>query len=731
MAIEEEEAYCTLVMTDNYLPGAAVLAHSLRDSGTTKKLAVLVTLQSLRADTIEELRSLYDYVIPVDRIPNPNPANLYLIDRGDLLYAFTKINLWRLTQFKKVVYVDADIVALRAPDELFETRELFAAAADIGWPDFFNSGLMVLKPDMGTYWALQTLAASGDSFDGADQGLLNQYFEHKNWKRLPFTYNCTPSASYQYEPAYRYHKSSISMIHFIGQSKPWQKGRVTSQKGSGAYKELVNRWWAVYDLYYKLPAYGVQGGPRSNVVKSHVTGEETSNDYGYSSASQAGPLHTAPPMEPPSITVEAPPSDPPDYAEQVVHEHIEPTPTLEQRRFSAPYNEWDATRAPPPGESRPEAVNFPTQSYEFNADPTPYQAPQSYPDPPKDMWFEVPKEKPLPPATKPKAIFPWEERPVAKPTRVFVEDALLAPAATTDDDPGLSRSTTNDKDSEAATPATPTIKINDELPQTMAPQTRNAWDDVAGIDTYVRELNKWQRLRGKLQVLSHDNISQSPASEVTNPMENKVLSPTDEITEITGSALPSRERRESLILTKFPSAEERPSLPVTPAPIKRTSFWGAERNEEGQLPTAEGVPDQADWDPNAQLEALRKTSLALKPESLAIHAKNVPRRDMPRSSVDVNIPSGGSSPNQVPKVEHHVRFQGIVEEQIDGKAGEASRGWGAERSTGRTGQGEVRGEEIGMGESAKGKEGTTTAGGVRFGNVAFEGVGDRTKEEVA
>lgn len=43
-------------MSDSYLPGAAVLAHSLRDAGTTKKLAVLVTLETLRGETIEKLK---------------------------------------------------------------------------------------------------------------------------------------------------------------------------------------------------------------------------------------------------------------------------------------------------------------------------------------------------------------------------------------------------------------------------------------------------------------------------------------------------------------------------------------------------------------------------------------------------------------------------------------------------------------------------------------------------
>lgn len=120
--------------------------------------------------------------------------------RPDLQLTFTKIHLWRFTQFRKIVYVDADVVALRAPDELFDIQEDFAAAPDVGFPSIFNTGVMVLSPDSGTYAALRNMANVGDSFDGADQGLLNQYFEYKKWKLLSFTYNCTPNASYQYEP---------------------------------------------------------------------------------------------------------------------------------------------------------------------------------------------------------------------------------------------------------------------------------------------------------------------------------------------------------------------------------------------------------------------------------------------------------------------------------------------------------------------------------------------------
>lgn len=181
------------------------------------------------------------------RIRNDHPANLYLMNRGDLHSAFTKINLWRQLQFSKVVYIDADIVALRAPDELFDVPHAFAAAPDIGWPDIFNSGVMVLTPNLTDYYALTAMADKGVSFDGADQGLLNMHFKNEYY-RLSFSYNVTPSAHYQYVPAYRHFRSTINLVHFIGPHKPWFAGR--GAEGQSPSDEMTNKWWSVYDRHY-------------------------------------------------------------------------------------------------------------------------------------------------------------------------------------------------------------------------------------------------------------------------------------------------------------------------------------------------------------------------------------------------------------------------------------------------------------------------------------------------
>ncbi|KAM0121894.1 glycogenin glucosyltransferase [Aspergillus fumigatus] len=248
MVPDGSSVYCTLLLSDNYLPGAVVLAHSLRDNGTKAKLVALYTPDTLQYATIKELQTVYDEIIPVQTATNRTPANLWLMDRPDLIATFTKIELWRQTQFRKIVYIDCDVVAVRAPDELLTLEEDFAAAPDVGWPDIFNSGVMVLRPNLQDYYALKALAERGISFDGADQGLLNMHF--RNWHRLSFTYNCTPSANYQYIPAYKHFQSTISLIHFIGAQKPWNLPRQVLPVDS-PYNQLLGRWWAIYDRHYR------------------------------------------------------------------------------------------------------------------------------------------------------------------------------------------------------------------------------------------------------------------------------------------------------------------------------------------------------------------------------------------------------------------------------------------------------------------------------------------------
>jgi len=119
----ENCAYCTLVMIgDEYIPGALVLAYSLRLVGTKAKLVVMVT-PDVSADGKKRLACLFDDVIDVDYIECKSHQKRW--KRFEGMYdwidkSFTKFNMLNLTQYDKVIQLDADMIALKNPDELFQ-----------------------------------------------------------------------------------------------------------------------------------------------------------------------------------------------------------------------------------------------------------------------------------------------------------------------------------------------------------------------------------------------------------------------------------------------------------------------------------------------------------------------------------------------------------------------------------------------------------------------------------
>ncbi|KAI9183323.1 glycogenin glucosyltransferase [Blastocladiella emersonii ATCC 22665] len=248
-------AYATLVTSDSYVVGASVLAQSLRASGTPHRLVVL-HWPELTPESVDLLRATFDDVVPIAPLRSTDHANLQLLGRPELDVTYSKLHVWNLVQFAKIVFIDADAFVLTNVDELFDRDEL-SAAPDCGWPDTFNSGVFVLQPNKETFDRLVAFAASHGSWDGGDQGLLNDFFSDWNTapgRRLPFTYNVTPSAAYTSSPAFQRFENDIKVVHFAGSDKPWTYARNTdgSAIGKGAAAtgstllQLVNRWWAVY-----------------------------------------------------------------------------------------------------------------------------------------------------------------------------------------------------------------------------------------------------------------------------------------------------------------------------------------------------------------------------------------------------------------------------------------------------------------------------------------------------
>lgn len=250
-------------------------------------------------------------------------------------------------------------------------------------------------------------------------------------------------------------------------------------------------------------------------------------------------------------------------------------------------------------------MNFPQMHYEMSSDYAPFVPPQRYPSPPRNMWYEVPKEKPAPHTEKPRPIFPWESQQ-PKPTRVFADEVIPtepepAPSMTEASTVATSGEKRPSLDSLATLaetlstdtsgrdePPTPTIKVMPSDP--WASFTRvNAWDDDPAIEKYVDAMPLYRRHRSQGSIA--DQAKPGPTAEVDSVARSQK-----------DTSAGAEWRRRGSKLTDFPTAVDRPSLPVTPAPIRRPKFWGAanpgpgdEDEEDDSLPAADGVPRQSEW----------------------------------------------------------------------------------------------------------------------------------------
>lgn len=243
------EAYATVLhSSDTYLCGAIVLAQSIRRSGSTRDL-VLLHDHTVSRPALRALSAAGWIPRRIKRIRNPRAA------RGSYNeYNYSKFRLWQLLDYDRVVFVDADVLVLRGLDALFGFPQLAAAGND-AW--LFNSGVMVIEPSACTFEALLRGRRAIRSYNGGDQGFLNEVFVW--WHRLPrrvnylknFWANTTGERALK-ERLFGADPPELGAIHYLGM-KPWTCYRdydcnwnVADQRVY-ASDEAHRRWWQVYD----------------------------------------------------------------------------------------------------------------------------------------------------------------------------------------------------------------------------------------------------------------------------------------------------------------------------------------------------------------------------------------------------------------------------------------------------------------------------------------------------
>eukprot|EP00501_MAST-03F_sp_TOSAG23-6_P002433 GSMAST32.ASY1.ANO1.2542.1 assembled CDS len=155
---------------DFYLLGVRTMHQSIKRSGTKYPFVVLVSPE-VRQSTRDTLISDGAILKDVENVFNPFTGHV----KKHFTKTLNKIHLWGMTEYDRVVYLDADNIVLENADELFQCGHFCAVYMN---PINFHTGLLVLKPDKTilTQMLDDLRRPSTASYDGADQGFLSHFF---------------------------------------------------------------------------------------------------------------------------------------------------------------------------------------------------------------------------------------------------------------------------------------------------------------------------------------------------------------------------------------------------------------------------------------------------------------------------------------------------------------------------------------------------------------------------
>ncbi|KAI4301951.1 hypothetical protein L6164_035182 [Bauhinia variegata] len=228
-----DEAYVTLLYGDEFLLGVRVLGKSLRDTGSKKDMVVLVS--DGVSDYANQLLQADGWIVEkISLLENPNqvrPTRFWGV--------YTKLKIFNMTNYKKVVYLDADTIVVKNIEDLFKCRKF---CANLKHSERLNSGVMVVEPSETIFNDMMSKVKTLPSYTGGDQGFLNSYYaEFPNahvfepnltreelksrpvpeMERLSTLYNADVGL-YMLANKWMVNENELRVIHYtLGPLKPW------------------------------------------------------------------------------------------------------------------------------------------------------------------------------------------------------------------------------------------------------------------------------------------------------------------------------------------------------------------------------------------------------------------------------------------------------------------------------------------------------------------------------
>ncbi|KAI0528877.1 hypothetical protein KFK09_001420 [Dendrobium nobile] len=205
---------------------------------------------------------------------------------------YSKLRIWDFVEYRKMVYLDADIQVYDNIDHLFDLPDgHFYAVLDcfcektwshskqyeIGycqqcpdrrpWPVaelgpppslYFNAGMFVFEPSISTGKSLLSTLEITTPTLFAEQDFLNMYFRDI-YKPIPLDYNLVMAMLWRHPGKVDLEK--VKVVHYCAAgSKPWKFTGKEENMDREDIRMLVKKWWDVYnDKSLDLPRRKLTG----------------------------------------------------------------------------------------------------------------------------------------------------------------------------------------------------------------------------------------------------------------------------------------------------------------------------------------------------------------------------------------------------------------------------------------------------------------------------------------
>ena len=284
--------YLILVLSDELIAATSSITSRdafitmLYESGSVKNVGFELSLRVL-GQSLRESKTVNEYVVLcLDDVPESTKRVLendgWTVKSVERLFTqityynrhSTKVKLWLLEEYRRIVWLDADTIVVTNVDELFKCGKFCAVYRN---SDQFNSGVLVVKPSKTEFDSiLKTFIDSSKQVHHrtGDQYILNKHYEnlkyttmfnasakvyHENPMRLSGGYN-GDVALYYINNQWEIPSSELKIIHYtLGSIKPTQWWSYPLFDLNWRWNELRERLPSrhnepsVWDLYNWIP----------------------------------------------------------------------------------------------------------------------------------------------------------------------------------------------------------------------------------------------------------------------------------------------------------------------------------------------------------------------------------------------------------------------------------------------------------------------------------------------